>query len=157
LAKYLEDIQLLGGAVLAPFDCWLVLRGLKTLVYRVEAQAKSALRIATWLTSHPRVSVVNYPGLTQHPGHTTAAKQMRSFGSLMSFQISGNEDEAMRVVARARQWSRATSLGSVESLIEHRASMEGSQTKTPRNLIRLSVGLEHVNDLISDLEQALSQ
>ncbi len=155
LVEEVRDIQVLGGAVLAPFDCWLTLRGLKTLVYRVEAQSKAALQIAKFLEGHSEVEKVHYPGLKSHPQYDIASKQMRNFGSLLSVQVKKGEAAAMKVVGATKVWARATSLGSVESLIEHRASMEDAKTLTPRNLIRLSVGLEAVEDLLSDLKAAL--
>lgn len=144
-----------GGAVPSPFDCWLSLRGIDTLPYRVRAHSENALRVARHLKMHPAVETVHYPGLPDHPGYEIAAQQMSSFGGMLSFQIAGGREAAMSVAARCRLFIRATSLGGAHSLIEHRASVEGPQTRTPQNLLRLSVGLEHPDDLIADLEQAL--
>jgi cystathionine gamma-synthase len=154
-AERLRAVQNLGGGVPSPFDCWLLLRSLPTLPYRVRAQTESAGKIAAFLSGHPCVEVVHYPGLRSHPGHATAAAQMSGFGGMLSFQVKGGQAEAMAVAARVRLFTRATSLGGIESLVEHRASVEGPDTPTPPNLLRVSVGLEHVDDLIDDLEQAL--
>lgn len=148
--------QRYGGAVPSPFDCWLTLRGIDTLPYRVRAHSENAGRVACRLLSHPAVEAVHYPGLPSHPGHETASRQMTGFGGMLSFQVRGGKDAAMRVAARCRLFIRATSLGGAHSLIEHRASVEGPQSRTPQNLLRLSVGLEHADDLIADLEQALA-
>jgi cystathionine gamma-synthase len=154
----LRDFQGTGGGVPAPFDCWLLLRSLATLPLRVRAQAATAAAVARFLHEHPRVERVHYPGLEGHPGHALAARQMRDgFGAVLSVQVPGGAHEALEVVARVRLFTRATSLGGVESLIEHRASMEGPETRTPPNLIRLSIGLEHPSDLIADLDRALDR
>ena len=152
----IRRIQTSGGAVAAPFDCWLVLRGIRTLPYRMRAHSENALKIATFLKGHPAVETVHYPGLSGHPGHETAARQMRLFGGMLSFQVRGGRDRAFAVAAGVRVFTRATSLGGTESLIEHRASIEAAATRTPQNLLRLSVGLEHPDDLIDDLAQALA-
>ena len=152
----LRDFQGTTGGVPSPFDCWMVLRSLATLPLRVRAQATSADAVARFLVADRRVERVHYPGLESHPGHALAARQMPDgFGSVVSFQVPGDARQAMAVAARAKLFTRATSLGGVESLIEHRASMEGPLSVTPQNLIRLSVGLENTSDLIADLEQAL--
>jgi len=152
----LRDFQGTTGGVPSPFDCWLVLRSLATLPLRVRAQAANAAAVARFLHDDRRVERVYYPGLEDHVGHVLAAQQMRDgFGSVVSFQVPGGAPQAMAVAARARLFTRATSLGSVESLIEHRASIEGPQSRTPQNLLRLSVGLENDSDLIADLDQAL--
>jgi cystathionine gamma-synthase len=148
-------IQVQAGAVAAPFDCWLVLRGIRTLPYRIRAHSENARKVAEFLHGHPRVEAVHYPGLSGHPGHAIAAKQMADFGGMLSMQVRGGFDEAMAVASKVRLFTRATSLGSTESLIEHRASIEGPGTRTPTNLLRLSIGLEHADDLIEDLTQAL--
>ncbi len=145
-----------GGAVPSPFDCWLALRGIDTLPYRLRAHCENAQAIATFLAGHRNVEVVNYPGLTTHPGHEIAKRQMSGFGGMLSFLVRGSKDTTMGVAGRAKLFTRATSLGGPHSLIEHRASVEGPGTKTPQNLLRLSVGLEHPDDLIADLDQALS-
>jgi len=147
--------QKYGGAVPSPFDCWLTLRGLDTFPYRVRAQSENAIGVARFLAAHAAVETVHYPGLPEHPGHAIAARQMSAFGGMLSFQVRGGRDAAMGVVARSKLFIRATSLGGAHSLIEHRASVEGPESKTPQNLIRLSIGLEHVNDLTADLAQAL--
>ena len=156
LAERLRFLQGTGGAVPAPFDCWLLLRGAATLHLRVRAQSDNALALAHWLASHAAVERVFYPGLETHPGHALAKRQMRQYGGVLSFQVRAGEAAAQRVAAKTELFTRATSLGSVESLIEHRASMEGPETRTPRNLLRISVGVEHVADLTADLEQALA-
>lgn len=148
-------IQAMGGAVPSPFECWLVLRGIQTLPYRVRAQSASAARIAQYLQQHERIECVYYPELPAHPGHAVALRQMRFGGGMLSFQVRGDQQQALAVAARVQLWTRATSLGGPESLIEHRASVEAADTRTPANLLRLSVGLEAVDDLIADLEQAL--
>jgi cystathionine gamma-synthase len=156
LLDALRDYQGTSGGVPSPFDCWLVLRSLPTLPYRVRAQAENAVAVAAFLTSDRRVEKVYYPGMVNHPGHALAARQMRGgFGGVVSFQVRGDAESALRVAARAQLFTRATSLGGVESLIEHRASMEGPHSRTPQNLLRLSIGLEHPDDLVADLVQAL--
>ena len=145
-----------GGAVLGPFEAWLLLRGMRTLFVRVQRSSESALAIARHFEGHPRVSHVLYPGLPDHPGHAIAASQMSDgFSGMLSLRIRGGEAAAMAVAAGVRVITRATSLGGVESLIEHRASIEGPSTPVPADLLRLSIGLENSQDLISDLEQAL--
>jgi cystathionine gamma-synthase len=148
--------QKYGGAVPSPFDCWLTLRGLDTLPCRVRAQSESALRVARFLQAHRAVEAVHYPGLAEHPGHAIAARQMSAFGGMLSFQVRGGRDAAMAAVGRCRLFIRATSLGGCHSLVEHRASVEGPNTRTPQNLIRMSIGLEHADDLTEDLAQALA-
>jgi cystathionine gamma-synthase len=148
-------LQTTEGAVPSPFDSWLTLRGIKTLPYRMRAHAENALRVAGFLEGHERVEAVHYPGLASHPQFALAGRQMSLCGGMLSARIEGGAEEAMKVAARVKLFTRATSLGGVESLIEHRASVEGPKTKTPPNLLRLSVGLEHADDLIADLEQAL--
>lgn len=149
-------IQNIGGAVPSPFDCWLLLRSLSTLPYRMAAHCDHAQRVAAFLAEHPRVAAVHYPGLPSHPGHAVAARQMRGFGGMLSIQVAGGMAQAMAVAAGVKLFTRATSLGGVESLIEHRASVEGPDSPTPVNLLRISVGLEHPDDLIADLDQALA-
>ena len=153
----LREFQSAGGGVPSPFDCWLLLRSLATLPLRVRAQAAHAAAVARFLESHPRVERVHYPGLEAHPGHALAARQMHGgFGAVVSVQVPGGAADALAVVSRVRLFTRATSLGGVESLIEHRASIEGPLSQTPQNLIRMSVGLEHPADLVADLDQALA-
>ena len=148
-------IQNLYGAVPSPFDCWLTLRGIRTLHVRMPAHCANAGRIARFLQDHPNVAAVHYPGLPGHPGHAVAAGQMADFGGMLSFQVAGGKDAAMSVVAKVRLFVRATSLGGTQSLIEHRASIEGPDSTTPDDLLRVSVGLENAADLIADLAQAL--
>ena len=144
------------GAVLSPFDAYLLTRGMRTLALRVAAMSRSALHIAHWLEAHPAVATVRYPGLPG-PRHDLARRQMEGgFGSLLSFDVAGGAEEALAVVARLKLIKRATSLGGVESLIEHRHSIEPAFTKMPPALLRLSVGIEAVEDLVADLDQALS-
>ena len=153
-----RNSQRYGGAVPSPFDCWLTLRGINTLPLRVRAQSHNALLVARFLENHRAVDRVRYPGLPAHPGHEIAARQMTGgFGAMVSVEVRGARAEAMAVAARVRVFTRATSLGGTHSLIEHRASVEGSQSKTPQNLLRMSIGLENVDDLIDDLDQALSR
>jgi cystathionine gamma-synthase len=151
----IRRIQADSGAVPAPFDCWLVGRSIRTLPLRVRAHSEHASRVARFLAQRPRVDAVHYPGLATHPGHALAARQMQGFGGVLSFQVPGDSDAALAVAAKVRLFTRATSFGGVESLIEHRASIEGPDSRTPPNLLRLSIGLEHPDDLIADLDQAL--
>lgn len=155
LFEQIRLIQGIGGAVPSPFDCWLTLRGLQTLPYRVRAQASTAQTLAHFLSQHPAVEQVLYPGLESHPEHAIAAKQMSGYGGLLSILVKGTQETAMSVAAKVNLFTRATSFGGPHSLIEHRASIEAPGTQTPPNLLRLSVGLEHVDDLIADLDQAL--
>jgi cystathionine gamma-synthase len=156
LLERLREFQGAGGGVPSPFDCWLLLRSLATLPLRVRKQSSNALAVARYLARHPRVERVHYPGLEAHPGHALAARQMQDgFGAVVSVQVPGGAAEALVVAARARLFTRATSLGGVESLIEHRASVEGPHSRTPPNLLRLSVGLENPADLVADLDRAL--
>jgi cystathionine gamma-synthase len=148
-------IQTSAGAVPAPFDCWLVLRGVRTLPWRMRAHSENALAVATFLTSHPAVATVNYPGLPGHARHDLAARQMTAFGGLLSFETKGGRDAAIAMAAKTKIFTQATSLGGVESLIEHRASVIGESSSTPQALLRCSIGLEHADDLIEDLAQAL--
>jgi cystathionine gamma-synthase len=155
LGQRLRTLQKLGGGVPSPFDCWLLLRSLPTMPARVRMQTENAMRIADFLHDHPKVSVVRYPGLHSHPGHAVAARQMRGYGAMLSFEVVGGREAALAVAASVKLITRATSLGGVESLIEHRVSVEGPDSPTPPGLLRLSVGLEHIDDLIEDLAQAL--
>lgn len=145
-----------GGAVLDPFGSWLVLRGMRSLGPRLRQQSETAGHLAEWLQGDARVASVHYPGLTSHAAHDIAARQMALFGGMLSFCVQGSAERALEVVRNSRLFANATSLGGTESLMEHRASIEGPDTPTPQNLLRVSVGLEHVDDLISDLDQALS-
>lgn len=150
-----RGIQYEGGAVPSPFDCWLILRGMRTLPWRMRGHSENAMRVADFLSGHRKVSCVHYPGLKLHPGHEIAAKQMSTFGGMLSFEVKDGRDAAMSVAAKTKIITRATSLGGVESLIEHRASIEGAGTTSPEGLLRLSIGLENADDLIEDLDQAL--
>ena len=152
----LRFLQGAGGAVPSPFDCWMLLRGTATLNVRLQAQSASALTLARWLEQHPKVERVFHPGLASHPQHALAKRQMRGFGAMLSFNTRGGEAAARQVTTRVKLFTRATSLGGVESLIEHRAAVEGPESPTPKHLIRISAGLEHPDDLIADLDQALS-
>ncbi len=154
-AARLRSWQKLGGAVPAPFDCWLLLRSLATMPVRLRAQSATATKLAEFLAQHPRVERVNYPGLATHPGHAVAQRQMASGGAMLSFEVRGDLAATRAVAARVQLITRATSLGGVESLIEHRKPIEGIDSPTPDNLLRLSVGLEHIDDLIADLQHAL--
>lgn len=157
LLERVLEWQRTAGAPLAPFDCWLLRRSVATLALRVRSQCQGAQQVAEFLAAHRAVERVFYPGLPGHTGHATAAAQMHGgFGAMLSFCVAAGEPAAMRVASRTRLFTRATSLGSVESLIEHRASIEGPSSTTPRNLLRLSVGIEEPEDLIADLAQALA-
>ena len=154
-----EEVRLVRtqtGGVLGAFESWLLLRGLRTLHVRYERQAANALAIARHFEHHPRVEAVLYPGLESHPGHTIARRQMAGgFGAMLSLLVPGGAEDAKRVATRTRLFVPATSLGGVESLIEHRASVEGPHSAVPANLLRVSVGIERADELIDDLEQAL--
>jgi cystathionine gamma-synthase len=150
-----REIQTTCGGVPSPFDCWLILRGMRSLPWRMRGHCENALKIATWLCDHQRVETVHYPGLTSHPGHEIAARQMSAFSGMLSFEVRGGRETALAVAAKTKLFIQATSLGGVESLIEHRASIKGEDPRTPQGLLRVSVGLEHADDLIEDLGQAL--
>ena len=152
----IETLRHDGGAILGPFEAWLLLRGMRTLPLRVERACRTAALLAERLAAHRSVAAVLYPGLPDHPGHAVAARQMQGgFGGMLSIRVEGGEQAAITTAARVRIWKRATSLGGVESLIEHRASVEGPGTPVPRDLLRLSVGIEDPDDLLADLDQAL--
>jgi cystathionine gamma-synthase len=155
LFERVAHLRHLLGAVASPFNSWLVLRGMRTLACRVAAQSANAFAVARALDGLAAVSAVHYPGLDSHPGHGVARRQMSAFGAMVSLRVRAGREAALRAVGRARLFTRATSLGGVESLIEHRASSEPPGTATPQDLIRLSIGLEHPEDLIGDLKQAL--
>ena len=154
-----EDVKLartLMGGVLGPFESWLLLRGMRTLHVRYERQAENAMAIARHFDSHPKLEAVLYPGLESHPGHAVAKRQMTNgFGAMLSLLVAGDAEDAKRVATRTRLFVPATSLGGVESLIEHRATVEGPHSVVPQNLLRVSVGIENAVELIADLEQAL--
>lgn len=156
LFERVRFLQRNEGAVPSPFDCWLLMRGIRTLPYRMRGHCAGARQLAAFLDEHPRVSHVYYPGLPSHPQHEVAKRQMQEFGGMLSFRVAGGESAAMSVAARVELFTRATSLGGVESLIEHRASIEGPDSGTPRDLLRVSVGLEHPDDLQDDLRVALA-
>jgi cystathionine gamma-synthase len=146
------------GGVLGPFEAWLLLRGMRTLYLRVAASCRNAERLARHFSEHPSIEAVLYPGLESFPGHAVAARQMTGgFGGMLSIRVKGGEAAAVRAAARVKLWKRATSLGGVESLVEHRASIEGEGSPVPRDLLRLSTGAEAADDLIADLDQALGQ
>lgn len=151
----IKNIQSIGGAVPSPFDCYLLCRSIRTLAYRMKGHAQHAMILAEYLMNHPNVEKVFYPGLKNHPGHDVAASQMTGFGGIISFMVKGGAAEADQVVSKLQFFANATSLGGVESLIERRAAVEGPNSKTPHNLLRVSVGLEHTDDLLEDLGQAL--
>ena len=144
-----------GGAAPSPFDCWLTLRGVSTLPWRMRAHCENAHAVAEFLQRHPAVERVHYPGLPDHQGHEIARRQMSGWGGMLSFQIRGGREAAMAAAGGLRLFTRATRLGGPHSLIEHRASIEGPGTKTPQNLLHTSIGLENSDDLIADLQQAL--
>ena len=160
IAERLRFLQKSLGAVPGPFDAWLVLRGVKTLAVRMRRHCENARAVAGFLREHPRIERVLYPGLPDHPGHEVAARQMDDFGGMVSFLVE-SEEEAVELVARTEVWTLAESLGGVESLIEHPARMTHASTAAapfaaPRNLVRLSVGIEAATDLVADLERALA-
>lgn len=143
------------GNIAAPFNSWLILRGARSLPARMAWHCNNAMRIAEFLSTQHGIEAVHYPGLASHPGHEIAKKQMRDFGGMLSVQFTGGRDAALRFASRVKIFTNATSLGGVESLIEHRASTEGNKPVSPQNLIRISIGLEHSDDLIEDIRQAL--
>jgi cystathionine gamma-synthase len=160
VAERLKFLQKSLGAVPSPFDCWLVLRGVRTLAVRMERHCENARAVATFLAGHPAVDRVLYPGLPDHPGHEIAARELRDFGGMVSF-LTATPEDAVELVTRTKVWTLAESLGGVESLIEVPVAMTHASTAdapfaVPANLIRLSVGLESANDLLADLEQALA-
>jgi cystathionine gamma-synthase len=162
LAEQLLFTQNAVGSVPSPFDAWLTLRGVKTLAVRMERQSDNAERVAAFLVGHPAVAQVFYPGLPEHPGHEVAAKQMRRFGGMVSIRLAGGRDAALRVCAATEVFTLAESLGGVESLIEHpgqmtHMSVAGSALQVPDDLVRLSVGIEDVEDLVEDLRSALDR
>ncbi len=155
IAEKARHVRKIVGGVASPFNSWLVLRGLRTLSCRVERQSANALAVARFLEAHAGVEAVHYPGLESHPGHEVARRQMSAFGGMLSFRARGGRDAALRMASRLKVFVNATSLGGTESLIEHRASSEGPGSPTPPNLLRVSIGLEHPDDLVEDLAQAL--
>ena len=157
--KLLKDIQGIRndyGGILGTFEAWLLLRGMRTLSLRVKAASASALELAKYLNTHKKVTKVNYPGLESHSGYDIASRQMHNgYGGMLSFQVKGGEAEAKAIASRTRLIRQAISFGSPDTVIEHRASMEGNDSPTPSDLLRLSVGLEHIDDLLYDLRKAL--
>jgi cystathionine gamma-synthase len=151
----IRQVQEMGGAIPSPMDCYMLVRSMKTLPYRMHGHIHNAQLLVEFLEKHPKIESVIYPGLSRHPQHEIAKDQMLSFGGMLSFCVKGGEPEAKRVINGLKLFTQATSLGGIESLIEHRASVEGPDTKTPFNLLRVSVGLEHIDDLVADLTQAL--
>lgn len=156
LAQRCWDIRKVQGATASPFAAWLVMRGLRSLPARMQMHSTNAGRVAAFLLEHPGVEAVHYPGLSAHPGHVLAATQMRGFGGMLSVQLRAGRDKALAVAGGLSLFHCATSLGGCESLVEHRASVEGPNPTSPQNLLRLSVGLEHADDLIADLDRVLA-
>jgi cystathionine gamma-synthase len=154
-AARLRTLQQLGGAVPSAFDCWLLMRGIRSLAWRMRGHCENAARVAAFLAAHEAVDIVHYPGLAGDGGHAVAARQMAGFGGMVSVEVKGGAEAALGVVRRVKLFTAATSLGGTESLIEHRASVEGPESRTPPGLLRLSIGLEHAEDLVGDLDQAL--
>src|SRR6185437_6836903 len=150
----IRQVQEYGGAIPSPMDCYYLARSMKTLPYRIRGHVHNAQLLAEFLELHPKIESVMYPGLPSHPQHEIAREQMSGFGGMLSFCVKGGEAEARRVINNLKLITRATSLGGVESLVEHRATVEGPDTKTPFNLLRVSVGLEHIDDLVADLTHA---
>jgi cystathionine gamma-synthase len=149
-------VRTLSGGILGPLEAWLLLRGMRTLFLRFDRASQTALQLAQHFESHPRLQRVLYPGLQSHPGHAVAQRQMtRGYGGMLSLLVDGDAEEAKRIAGSTRLFVPATSLGGVESLIEHRASVEGPHSAVPKNLLRLSIGIENSQDLIDDLEQSL--
>ena len=151
-------VQHCVGAVAAPFDSWLTLRGMRSLNARMKLHCSNAVAVAEYLAQHPAVEAVHYPGQSSHPGHAVMAAQCngKGFGGMLSFQLAGGRQAAIDAAARMNIFRRATSLGGTESLVEHRRSIEPEDSPTPDNLLRLSVGLEDPEDILADLETALS-
>jgi cystathionine gamma-synthase len=145
------------GATLAPFSAWLTLRGCRSLPARMAMHCANARRVAEFLATQPQVAQVHYPGLASHPGHAVAARQMRDFGGMLSLQLHGGREAALALAGGLKLFTNATSLGGCESLVEHRASVEGANPVSPQDLLRFSVGLEHIDDLLADLKQALRE
>ena len=156
-AKHVQEYRHLTGAVLAPFNSWLILRGLRSMPARVAWHCRNARAVAEFLASRAEVARVNWPGLDTHANHAVARAQMRDFGGMLSIEMAGGRDAALRLASRVVLFTNATSLGGVESLVEHRASVEGENPHSPQSLLRFSVGLDHPDDLVEDLRQALDQ
>jgi cystathionine gamma-synthase len=144
------------GSVLAPFSAWLLLRGCRSLAARMAMHCSNARALAEYLSGHPAIAQVNWPGLTAHPGHAVARAQMRDYGAMLSVRLRDGREAALAAASKLQLFTNATSLGGCESLVEHRASVEGANPVSPQDLLRISVGLEHAGDLIADWEQALA-
>jgi len=155
-AERVRQRRNLSGAIAAPFNTWLTLRGIRSLAPRMEFHCRNAAALAAFLENHPAIAKVNYPGLASHAGHAIAARQMRGFGGMLSVRCGGGRDAALGIASRLRLFTNATSLGGVESLVEHRRSVESAGSTTPDDLLRVSVGIEHIDDLIGDWQQALA-
>jgi cystathionine gamma-synthase len=156
LSDFVRDYQKIGGAVPSPFDCWLLCRSLATFHARMPIHAANAMQLATYLEKHPKIEKVMYPGLASDPYHEVAKKQMKNgFGGMLSILVKGGQAAALKVASGLEIFKHATSLGGVESLIEHRKSIEGEASQSPENLLRVSVGIEHIEDLIADFEKGL--
>ena len=157
LFQQIDEIRTQAGAILGSFEAWLLQRGMRTLFLRVRKASESALAIAKRFDGHPRLRAVLYPGLPSHPGHEIAKRQMNGgFGGMLSLRTKGGEQAALDLVKGCKLFKRATSLGGIESLVEHRYSIEGERSPIPKDLVRLSIGIENVDDLIEDLEMALA-
>ncbi len=156
LFNRIRQVQKAGGAVMDPFSAWLSLRGMRSLSARIRVQCDNARRLADFLDNHPQIKTVHYPALKSHPGHDVAVRQMLDFGGMLSVEVEGSAECARGVANNTNVFKQATSLGGTESLIEHRASIEAKPTQTPDTLLRLSIGLEHSDDLLQDLDQALA-
>lgn len=155
--EFIRACQKLGGAVPSPYDCWLLCRSLTTFTARMPIHTNNAMQLAQFLETHPKIERVLYPGLPSHPQHEIAKQQMKGgFGGMLSILVKGDRDKALKLATDLRLFTHATSLGGVESLIEHRKSIEGPASATPDNLLRISVGIEDIKDLIEDFEQALA-
>ncbi len=157
LLEKISAIQREGGSVPSPFEAWLTLRGMQTFPYRMRAHSENAQRVAEFLSRHAKIEAVHYPGLPSHPGHQIAARQMSAFGGLLSIQVKGGQADAFKVCAAVKIFTHATSLGGTHSFIEHRKSVEGVNSRSPENLLRLSVGLEHSDDLIEDFAAGIEE
>lgn len=157
LMDRVRSVQVVQGGVPSPFDAWMLCRSIRSFPYRMRAHNENALEVAHFLCTLPGIEQVYFPGLASHPGHAIAKRQMRHFGGMISFLVEGDQRLATRIVSNTKIIQAATSLGGIESIWEHRKSSEGPLSETPENLIRLSVGLEHVEDLKEDIEQAVKQ
>jgi cystathionine gamma-synthase len=157
MLRNIRDIQKEAGAVPSPHDCWLISRGIQTLSCRIHSQCDNAEKVSSFLANNKGVEKVFYPGNADHSNYDLAVKQMKRFGAMLSFTVAGDRRRTMTVAANLKLIRHATSLGGTHTLIEHRESVEGPDTLAPENLLRLSIGLEHHEDLINDLDQAISK